>query len=81
MSDESNRDRITRNIRLAYGMVTDETIPERFQELLRQIEEGRNDDPDPDSGIAAEPPPRPKDGPKSSAAAVGPPQPAPGALD
>ncbi len=72
--EEPKRNLISRNLRLAYGDVTAETIPERFQKLLWRMDEGDrgDDDLDPDSGIAAEPPKRPKGGPKSDAAAVTP---------
>lgn len=74
-SDEDpKRSLITRNLKLAYGDVAAETVPERFQELLRRMDESKrgDDDLDSDSGIAAEPPKRPKGGPKSDAAAVTP---------
>lgn len=64
----SDRDRITRNLRLAYGEVVSETIPDEFLKLLRQIDDKHGDDPD--SGIGADPPKRPSGGPKSNGAAA-----------
>jgi Anti-sigma factor NepR len=34
---------ITRNLRLAYGEVASEPVPERFLELLNQIEDAEDD--------------------------------------
>lgn len=69
-SDEPKRSRITRNLRLAYGEIAAEPVPEMLMALLKRMDDGDKRDPDPDSGIAAEPPARPKGGPKSDAAAA-----------
>ncbi|MGD9979129.1 MAG: NepR family anti-sigma factor [Hyphomonadaceae bacterium] len=34
---------ITRNLRLAYGEVASEPVPQRFLDLLEQIDEGEDD--------------------------------------
>lgn len=65
-ADEPKRNRITRNLRLAYESIACETIPERFQDLLRRMDDG--DDLDP--GVGAELPQRPRGGPRSSGAAA-----------
>lgn len=68
-SDEPKRNPITRNLRLAYDDVATESIPERFQQLLRKIDGREDGDYDLDPGIGAEPPRPPKGGPKASGAA------------
>jgi hypothetical protein len=63
-SDQPRRSRVTRNLRLTYEDVAAEPIPEKFQVLLRRL-----DDDDLDPGIGAVQPRRPRGGPKSSGAA------------